>query len=336
VKGCIGGTFDVLHQGHLLLFQRAFEHFEFLVVGITSDAMVGERKIRRIRPYDERAKRIDSYLSKHSPIPYDIVSLGDPYGPALNEDMGAIVVSTETQSGALNINRIRGEKGILPLKIFTVDMLCLNGVKVSSGDYLRTEGVKIAVGSRKKSKLQGTKMAFLRFFPRVETTGIEVEGTVGDQLRDDDILEGALSYALQARQESDGHFFVGIESGVMELGGHAYSLHGAYVLGDDGFVSSGLSSAFLLPEGVLLGVEDGATLKEAVESLRIKTGADERGAAEVLSRGMLQREKLYEEAVVAALIPFENPGVYGSGKRTWPLTDNAHDIKREKMNIDWR
>ncbi|RLF40505.1 MAG: phosphopantetheine adenylyltransferase, partial [Thermoplasmata archaeon] len=40
MKVCVGGTFDILHEGHIALFERAFETGGEVVVGLSSDSLV--------------------------------------------------------------------------------------------------------------------------------------------------------------------------------------------------------------------------------------------------------------------------------------------------------
>ena len=108
MKGCIGGTFDILHQGHERLFESAFEHFETLVVGITSDDFASHGRGRVVRPYETRTNKVEKYLEKNAPIPWSIERLDDAYGPAIDEDLEGIVVSAETVSGDVDITATRG------------------------------------------------------------------------------------------------------------------------------------------------------------------------------------------------------------------------------------
>ena len=130
MKGCLGGTFDVLHDGHMLLFRKAFSEFSELVVGITSDEMASKK--RQVTSYDERKACVITFLEGECPIPYTIEKLEDPYGPALESEMEGIVVSEETKPNAVKINVMRVEKGLDPLAIFTIGLLKKDGKKLSA------------------------------------------------------------------------------------------------------------------------------------------------------------------------------------------------------------
>ena len=60
--GLVTGTFDLLHQGHAHLWQRAAAECEQLIIGVESDKRVRARKGagRPLYNQDERKKRIES------------------------------------------------------------------------------------------------------------------------------------------------------------------------------------------------------------------------------------------------------------------------------------
>ena len=136
----VGGTFDPLHDGHKALLTRAAELSRYgeLLVGLTSDEMV-RNKSHDVADYDSRLKAVRDFIRSLGIDPV-IIRLDDPFGPTINEDFDRIVVSPETRPVALNINRIRSEKGLRPLKIVLVDyVLARDGLPISSTRINRGE-----------------------------------------------------------------------------------------------------------------------------------------------------------------------------------------------------
>lgn len=72
--GYIAGVFDLYHIGHLNLIRRAKEHCDYLIVGITSDEYVRNRKGKEPTvPFEERIQIVAScrYVDEAVPIPYE-------------------------------------------------------------------------------------------------------------------------------------------------------------------------------------------------------------------------------------------------------------------------
>lgn len=118
---CMGGTFDNLHNGHKKLLALAAASCEgSLVVGITGDEMLKKKShASAIAGYSQRASAVASFLSMVKPaLKLEAVELTDPFGPAVTDKtIEAIVVSSETISGAHKINAVRRDKGLPALVI---------------------------------------------------------------------------------------------------------------------------------------------------------------------------------------------------------------------------
>jgi len=102
-------------------------------VGITSDELASKGRERIVRSFTERVKTVGTFLEKLG-CPFEVVELHDFSGPAAYEPgLDTIVVSSETRNNAERINFIRKEKGLAPLKIICIDMVCGDdGVVLSS------------------------------------------------------------------------------------------------------------------------------------------------------------------------------------------------------------
>jgi len=94
----MGGTFDVIHKGHLALLQRAFEVSESVIIGVTSDKFAAERGKKITNDYDTRISNLTKLLNGMSKNGrYEIKELNEDFGPALYTDnVEALVASKET------------------------------------------------------------------------------------------------------------------------------------------------------------------------------------------------------------------------------------------------
>ena len=134
-RSCVGGTFDILHDGHRELLRKAAEasNGEILLVGITSDELASSERERNVRPFSERTDTVGSYL-KSLGCRFEIAKLHDFSGPAgCDPGLETIVVSSDTRKNAVRINGMRTENGLAPLEIICIDLVRGNdGVVLSS------------------------------------------------------------------------------------------------------------------------------------------------------------------------------------------------------------
>ena len=146
----MGGTFDRLHSGHMLLLATAaLVTSQSLYIGITSEALLRNKAhAKLLQPYEERAREAASYVHCVRPS-LNVVTgmLKDPMEPTeaeLNPDMEAIVVSLETLAGAEKINEGRRGRGFSPLQIITVPLVGGSRAdsKLSSSGLRAEEDVK--------------------------------------------------------------------------------------------------------------------------------------------------------------------------------------------------
>ncbi len=122
----VGGTFDELHRGHKTLLMKAFDIAEHVQIGLCSDDFVKRlSKPHLTAPYNQRLKELKAFLrQKELHKRAEIVRIDDPYGTTLfNRSIEALVVSKETESMALVINKKRREAELPPLQIIAIDMI---------------------------------------------------------------------------------------------------------------------------------------------------------------------------------------------------------------------
>lgn len=140
-KVALGGTFDRLHNGHRkLLSIGCVTCTENLVVGVMGDSLLKNKlNSDAIQSFSKREKSVYEYVCAVKPdLPkVSIVELSDPFGPALSDPtVEAIVVSSETISGANKINFLRKEKKFDELKVIVIRR---SDVATLSSTFLRSQ-----------------------------------------------------------------------------------------------------------------------------------------------------------------------------------------------------
>jgi pantetheine-phosphate adenylyltransferase len=137
---CVGGTFDLFHNGHKKLLKKAIELAGVngsIFIGITSDRMT--EKKGRITKFEKRKKSVEQFLSEEGKQAI-IQSISDKFGPSINGDYDAIVVSPETKPTAEEINKKRKQLGKKPLQIVVIPfVLSEDNQPISSSRIRRKE-----------------------------------------------------------------------------------------------------------------------------------------------------------------------------------------------------
>ena len=119
MKAAMGGTFNVLHRGHLALLDRAFEVADEVLIGITSDAMASAMKAG-VRPLEERRKDLEAYLRGRGGA-WSVETIDRPDEHVdVRGDIQALIVSPETLATGESINRGRKSRGLMPLRLVVV------------------------------------------------------------------------------------------------------------------------------------------------------------------------------------------------------------------------
>jgi pantetheine-phosphate adenylyltransferase len=131
----MGGTFDIIHRGHLTLLTNAFEISDKVIIGLTSDEFVQKKGKTPTHKYDERLKNLISIIFQKFPNSYfEISQLNNDFGPAvLEKNVQALIVSDETSNQGKVLNKLRFERNLPPVEIITVPMfLAKDGVRIST------------------------------------------------------------------------------------------------------------------------------------------------------------------------------------------------------------
>ncbi|MBA0908880.1 MAG: pantetheine-phosphate adenylyltransferase [Nitrosarchaeum sp.] len=135
----MGGTFDIVHKGHIVLLSKAFSISSKVIIGLTSDELAQKRGKKTLNNYHKRNETLISTIKTNFPNhSFQITKLDDDFGPAvLEENIDALIVSDETENQGKILNQLRKEKNLSPVKIVLVQM-----VLAQDGDRISTTRIK--------------------------------------------------------------------------------------------------------------------------------------------------------------------------------------------------
>jgi len=319
MRVCLGGTFEPFHAGHKALLRAAADGADEVFVGVT-DAKLAVRRDRDVSPWAARAKAIESFLRGEAGYKGQLTvrALADAHGPAATGAYDRIVVSPETEPGALAINVQRVRNGLKPLEVRIVphvlgqDLLPLSATAIHArridADGRRLTPVQVAVGSANPVKVAAVQAEFGSLLPlATEVRGAAAPSNVPEQPKDDETLAGARNRALAARKAWPGcDYAVGIEAGLVRFPGQEGWLEAqaCVVVDRTGWETHGWGPAFHYPGWVTARALGG----EMVSDILGPIAKDPRlgsttGAIGWLTDGRMDRTALSRQAVLMAFVP---------------------------------
>ena len=138
----MGGTFDIIHIGHVALLERAFSVSSKVIIGLTSDELARKRGKKPWHTYQERFDALKLFIEKNFPEKFYVISpLDNDFGPAvIEQDVDALVVSEETAHQGKALNNLRKQKNLAPVETIVVPMiLASDGNRISSSRIRNSE-----------------------------------------------------------------------------------------------------------------------------------------------------------------------------------------------------
>lgn len=167
------------------------------------------------------------------------------------------------------------------------------------------------MGSNNPIKAQAVRSVFERALGPTDVKLIPVASSVPLQPFDDDTAKGACERARRALGDAD--FGVGIEAGLIwhkELKLY-FDVQFCAIVSPDGKLTIGHGSGFVYPETVIAQVLQGRPIGDIMSELtNIEKIGHKGGAIGYLSKNLLRREQLTEQAVLVALLPRLRPELY--------------------------
>ena len=139
----MGGTFDVIHSGHMALLNKAFSLSSKVIIGLSSDQLATKKGKNLVNDYSKRFSLLKSTIEKNYPnSSYQISKLEDDFGPAVIEgSVKALVVSEETSNKGLLLNELRAERNLPPVKIVVVPMVLADDGKAISTSRIKNSEI---------------------------------------------------------------------------------------------------------------------------------------------------------------------------------------------------
>ena len=140
-----GGTFDILHKGHYMLLQKAFEVGRQVIIGVSSDNYATLKKKKITNEYSIRQEKLKKFIGENfNKSNYSIYQLNDFYGPTvLTREVEAIVTTESTKENCVKINELRKSKGMPQLEIILVPLVKDKDGKVISSTRIREGEIDI-------------------------------------------------------------------------------------------------------------------------------------------------------------------------------------------------
>lgn len=169
--------------------------------------------------------------------------------------------------------------------------------------------LKVAVGSTNPTKVKAVEAVFRKAFGRVEVAGVDTDSGVSIQpFHADEITRGAANRAKKSLEVSGADYGVGIEGGVAKFGDEWYNLGFVAIVDRKGRTGTGTSGWFECPPDILRELKRGKELGDVMDELVGERDTKRRGGAiGIFTKGVVDRQALYEHGVWMALAPFISP-----------------------------
>ena len=173
--------------------------------------------------------------------------------------------------------------------------------------------MKALVGSTNQAKINGAKKALEKYYSNIIVEGIKVSSEVSDEPVNEEIYKGAINrmnnlvkYANENNIDVD--YFLTIESGITNLLGDYIIVNIALIRNKQGIISMGTSSGFPVSNKYLDEIIN-TDLNKAMSKL-FPTSNNEEGAISYLTKDVITRTYLTEEAFIMALTKFINSDIW--------------------------
>jgi inosine/xanthosine triphosphatase len=172
----------------------------------------------------------------------------------------------------------------------------------------------IVIASTNPVKIEAVLNGFKRFFPfeYFKVQGVTVISGVSEQpMTDRECQKGAGNRADNAKlMTPEADYWVGVEGGCDYLGSDLVAFAWIVIL-DRTVRGYARTATFCLPKKVQNLVESGLELGAADDLVFGEINSKQNsGAVGLLTGDVVTRTTLYEQAVILALIPFKNIGLY--------------------------
>ena len=139
----LGGTFDIIHDGHMKLLNKAFSISNKAIIGLTSDELAAKKGKKPQSNYSQRLTALRSVIEKNFPKhPCEISELENDFGPAVVKgSVQALVVSEKTSNKGSILNELRRKEKLPPVEIVQVSMVLAEDGKAISSTRIKNSEI---------------------------------------------------------------------------------------------------------------------------------------------------------------------------------------------------
>lgn len=174
--------------------------------------------------------------------------------------------------------------------------------------------MKIAVGSTNPVKIEATRQAFKKVWPKKkwEVTDLEIPSGVSHQPKSDlESIKGATNRAKGALQQGKADFGVGLEGGISKINGVWFDTAWIVIIAKNGKKGIGSTINMPTPPSFIKKVEKGMEIGHIDDEVfKRQNSKHQEGHFGLMTKNALTRESAYIEGVVSALVPFINPKLF--------------------------
>ena len=175
--------------------------------------------------------------------------------------------------------------------------------------------MKILIATKNPGKIEGAKRAFLYYFDNITVEGVPVPSDVSEEPVNDELYNGSNNRVQNLKKYAkenniDADYFIAVESGITNQLGKWLIVNIATIEDRHGKKSIGSSSGFPVPDRYvdeIISTDLGKVMDRIFneEDLRSK-----QGGVSLLTKGVISRYDLTEQAFVMALTQFINGDIW--------------------------
>jgi len=180
---------------------------------------------------------------------------------------------------------------------------CIEKARALSGGPAGHKLRVVSIGSENPIKIKGVQLAMEKTIGNVKVVPIDVDSGVSNQPRGfEETTKGAINRAKKAYNSISSIYGVGIEAGLVEIGGKYLDIHICAIF-DGRAYTIGTSQGFQIPEEILEEIKKGEECSKAVEKVYgLKDIGREEGIIGYLTNKNINRVDLCESAVLMAMV----------------------------------